>query len=80
MERRLIRDYEVLLDEIEAGLTAENLKLAIALAELPEQIKGYGPIKMAAVERYALALAQLRARWPGNVARESDTISTASAA
>jgi len=45
-ERALIRDYEVLLTEVLAGLTCENHGLAIALASIPEHIRGYGHVKM----------------------------------
>jgi indolepyruvate ferredoxin oxidoreductase len=45
-ERALIRDYEVLLEEVLAGLLRENHQIAVALASLPEQIRGYGHVKM----------------------------------
>jgi indolepyruvate ferredoxin oxidoreductase len=45
LERRLIADYEALVAEILAGLSAENHATALALAALPEQIRGYGHIK-----------------------------------
>jgi indolepyruvate ferredoxin oxidoreductase len=44
-ERRLIGEYETLVDELVAGLTPENHAFAIALARLPERIRGYGHIK-----------------------------------
>jgi indolepyruvate ferredoxin oxidoreductase len=45
MERALIRDYEAMLDELLAKLTPENHHLAVALAAIPEKIRGYGPVK-----------------------------------
>jgi indolepyruvate ferredoxin oxidoreductase len=51
LERRLIVEYETLLEEIVAGLSAENHATAVALAALPEQIRGYGHVKEANVER-----------------------------
>ncbi|HJR23540.1 MAG TPA: DUF6537 domain-containing protein, partial [Dongiaceae bacterium] len=45
LERRLIAEYEALVAEILAGLSAENHATAVALAALPEQIRGYGHIK-----------------------------------
>ncbi|HJT13677.1 MAG TPA: indolepyruvate ferredoxin oxidoreductase family protein [Dongiaceae bacterium] len=45
LERRLIADYEALVAEILASLSAENHATAVALAALPEQIRGYGHIK-----------------------------------
>ena len=45
MERRLFADYEALLDEISRDLTPDNHATAVALASLPEKIRGYGPVK-----------------------------------
>ncbi|MCG8690047.1 MAG: hypothetical protein MI806_02445, partial [Minwuiales bacterium] len=44
-ERQLIADYEAMLEEIMAGLTAENHATAVKLAEVPEQIRGFGHVK-----------------------------------
>ncbi|WP_163360789.1 DUF6537 domain-containing protein, partial [Klebsiella aerogenes] len=49
MERQLIRDYEALIDEILASLTADKLATAVELARLPEKIRGYGHVKHANV-------------------------------
>jgi indolepyruvate ferredoxin oxidoreductase len=49
MERRLIADYEALLDEVLASLSADNLNTAVDLARLPEKIRGYGHVKHANV-------------------------------
>ena len=49
MERRLIADYEALVEEILASLTADNLNTAVDLARLPEKIRGYGHVKHANV-------------------------------
>ena len=46
---RLIADYEALIAELCAGLAPGNRDLAVALAALPETIRGYGPIKMKAI-------------------------------
>src|ERR1700730_19289438 len=45
MEREVLADYEVLLDEIVAALTPANHQLAVQLAELPEIIRGFGHVK-----------------------------------
>jgi indolepyruvate ferredoxin oxidoreductase len=45
LERRLLNDYEKTLDEIGANLSPENIDIAVALAELPETVRGYGHIK-----------------------------------
>ncbi|WP_298256604.1 indolepyruvate ferredoxin oxidoreductase family protein [uncultured Litoreibacter sp.] len=44
MERALIAQYEADLPKI---LNASNLQAAVALAELPLQIRGFGPVKQA---------------------------------
>ncbi len=41
-ERAMIADYEALVGELCAGLTVENRDLAVALAALPETIRGFG--------------------------------------
>ncbi len=44
-ERGLIGDYERLLGEIIGRLTPQNHATAVALASLPEKIRGYGHVK-----------------------------------
>jgi indolepyruvate ferredoxin oxidoreductase len=44
-ERALIGDYEALLLEIFSRLTPENHHIAVALASIPEKIRGFGHIK-----------------------------------
>jgi indolepyruvate ferredoxin oxidoreductase len=44
-ERRLISDYEQLLEELLERLTPANHHVAVALATIPEKIRGYGPVK-----------------------------------
>ncbi|HVZ15026.1 MAG TPA: indolepyruvate ferredoxin oxidoreductase family protein, partial [Bauldia sp.] len=44
-ERRLIADYESLLATLMAELTPDNHATALALASIPEKIRGYGPVK-----------------------------------
>jgi indolepyruvate ferredoxin oxidoreductase len=48
-ERRLITDYEAVIEEIMARLDQDNHALAIEIASLPERIRGYGHIKQAAI-------------------------------
>ena len=54
LERRLIADYEALLDDIVPLLKPETQEVVVALAALPEQIRGYGPVKRAAIEKAKL--------------------------
>lgn len=47
LERQMIADYERLLDVIAGRLDQANYETAVALAELPLDIKGFGHVKMA---------------------------------
>jgi indolepyruvate ferredoxin oxidoreductase len=51
VERALVRDYGVLLAELIADLTPQNHALAVAIASIPEKIRGFGPVK----ERHLIA-------------------------
>ena len=68
MERQLIREYEALIEELLAGLTSANYQTAVALASLPEKIRGFGHVKLAAVEavrrEQSALLVQFRSRAP----------------
>jgi len=46
IERKLIRDYGFLIAEILANLSPGNHAIAVALASIPEKIRGYGHVKM----------------------------------
>ena len=60
-QRRLIDEYEAILDEIIAGLALDNHALAVELASLPEQIRGYGHVKMAGLAAARTRQAELLA-------------------
>ena len=45
-ERALIAEYEATLERVLAKLTTANHALAVQLASLPEEIRGFGHIKM----------------------------------
>jgi indolepyruvate ferredoxin oxidoreductase len=45
LERHLAREYEALLEELLAGLTPESRDLAVELASLPEQVRGFDHVK-----------------------------------
>ena len=67
-ERKLIGDYEAMLDEVLAGLTPDNHPIAVALAAIPEKIRGFGHVKQqhltAAKADEAALLEQFRAGAP----------------
>ncbi len=45
-ERALVRDYETMLDELLARLSPRNHHIAVALAAIPEKIRGFGHVKV----------------------------------
>ena len=45
IERKLIADYEILIEEILANLSPDNHAIAVALASIPEKIRGFGHVK-----------------------------------
>ena len=53
LERRLIRDYEKLLDEhLDAGLASDTqFEALLELVSLPASIRGFGHVKQANVEK-----------------------------
>jgi indolepyruvate ferredoxin oxidoreductase len=64
-ERALLRDYETMLDEVLANLEPDNHPIAVALAAIPEKIRGFGHVKQrhlkAAKSEEAALLDQFRA-------------------
>ena len=56
MERAVLAEYEVMVDELVAGLSAANHVVAVEAAELAERVRGFGHVK----DRN---LAETRARW-----------------
>lgn len=63
MERRLLREYEQLLARFETELDASRLPLAIALAEVPREIRGFGPVKAASAARAEVRRTELLSAW-----------------
>jgi indolepyruvate ferredoxin oxidoreductase len=65
MERGLIKQYEGDMAEHLPGVTPETMDAVVALAELPMQIRGFGPVKEAnerkAAKRREELLATIRA-------------------
>jgi indolepyruvate ferredoxin oxidoreductase len=56
LERQLIADYRASIEAALANLSEEKLAAAVELAGLPEQIRGFGHVKLASIE-------EVRARW-----------------
>ena len=70
MERALIGEYRQTVSALLAKLTADNLSQAVAIASIPEDIRGYGHVKerhfKAAKQKEAALIAAFNA--PASVA------------
>ena len=62
-ERRLIGEYEAVIDEILGRLTPANHAIAVELASLPFEIRGFGHVKEANLARAKAKEAALLARF-----------------
>ena len=62
LELDLIEEYERNLDYLLKELNADNYRTAVALAELPEQIRGYGHVKEKSLPKVREQSRQLKAR------------------
>lgn len=66
MERQLIEDYRSLIESLLPDLRADNYDAALALAKLPQDMRGFGHIKEANVQkaqqRQQTLLAQFRGK------------------
>jgi indolepyruvate ferredoxin oxidoreductase len=71
LERRLIDDYSQCLDELAAGLNRENHALAVEIASIPEQIRGYGHIKETTYAKAKSRWDELMAAWRNPVAKQA---------
>ncbi|KQP03767.1 indolepyruvate ferredoxin oxidoreductase family protein [Pseudorhodoferax sp. Leaf265] len=70
-ERALVKEYRASIDEVLAGLNAANHAVALDIARIPEQIKGYGHVKERNLAAARQKWAQLQAafRDPSSQAR-----------
>ena len=62
-ERQLIQDYERIVDELLAKLTPDNHALAVQIASIPEEIRGYGHVKARHLEAAKAKEAKLLQAW-----------------
>jgi indolepyruvate ferredoxin oxidoreductase len=57
VERAMIPEFERAIDTIASRLTADNLDEAVAIAGLPDQVRGYEDIKLPRAKQYRQELA-----------------------
>jgi indolepyruvate ferredoxin oxidoreductase len=62
-ERALRDRYLAFVRELATGLRADNKEAALKLAALPDQVRGYGHIKQAAMTKFDAQWAELAARY-----------------
>ena len=70
MERQLIGEYEALVDELLARLERGNHAVALQLAALPEEIRGFGYIKENNLKTARAKWSELLARFRGQQAAQ----------
>ena len=68
-ERADIATYEAEIERLLTDLNDTNIGLAIAIAKLPMDIRGFGPVKAVQREAVIKRRAALWAKWPGEAAR-----------
>jgi indolepyruvate ferredoxin oxidoreductase len=64
-ERTDIAEFEAEIEKLLAGLSKDNIGLAIAIAKLPMDVRGFGPVKEAQRAAMAVRRAALWTKWPG---------------
>jgi len=62
-ERALIGEYEALVEELLSGLSPVNHALAVKLAAVADDIRGYGHIKDASIEKAKRKETELLDQW-----------------
>jgi indolepyruvate ferredoxin oxidoreductase len=65
IERELPDEYRQVVDRLLAGLTPDRLDDAVAIAELPDLVRGYEDLKLRRVGEYRAELARRLADYPG---------------
>jgi indolepyruvate ferredoxin oxidoreductase len=63
LELRLLHEYEALIGRLVEELDAPRAAIAVELADLPREIRGFGVVKAQAAERVARRRAALLDRW-----------------
>ncbi len=66
-ERALIGEYRACVDELLEGLNAGNLPQAVAIARIPDEIRGYGHVKARHLAAAREHWAALMADWRGQL-------------
>ena len=70
-ERALVGEYRECIDELLRTLSAANLVQAVAIARIPEEIRGFGHVKDASLTAARAQWAGLMATWRGGGERRA---------
>lgn len=70
MERQLVKDYFATVEKLIAGLTPERFEIAVAIASVPDQIRGFGPVKEASIPPARKREAELWQEWEAKVSEQ----------
>lgn len=66
-EKAMIKEYEALIRTIASDLSPTNHALAVEIVSLADQVRGFGHVKMKALEKYQQDMTKLQAMWPNNL-------------
>ncbi len=70
-ERALVQEYRASIDELLAGLSADRLALAVEVARIPEEIRGYGHVKERHLQAARKKWFALMDRWRAPATRQA---------
>ena len=70
-ERALIEQYRACIEELLGGLTAQKLPLALQIARIPQQIRGFGHVKARHLAAARREWDALMAQWRSEGARKA---------
>jgi indolepyruvate ferredoxin oxidoreductase len=63
LERALIAEYRASIEDVLSALSKRNHAVAVRIAKIPEQIRGFGEVKHASIALARAKTAELRARF-----------------
>ncbi|BDR11963.1 indolepyruvate ferredoxin oxidoreductase family protein [Comamonas thiooxydans] len=73
-ERALIVEYRQCIETLLTGLTADKLALAVEIASIPEDIRGYGHVKEHHLAAARIKWQSLMTRWNGSAAPAASAV------
>ncbi|MEX0644549.1 MAG: indolepyruvate ferredoxin oxidoreductase family protein, partial [Parvularculaceae bacterium] len=71
LERAMIADYRARIEALLLGLSERNVGIAIEIARLPDDIRGYGPVKLVSIKEANAALGDLMKRFNDSTAADA---------